>query len=209
MSSELRQLVEAASGVDWKWWSSNSTLRLTTEVDGRHGSDGDVISAYQNNVQCPEVFRDFIEAASPAAVRALIAEIDLLKDDLQISSHACFLSIAEKMSLQGKLHSLLDANARLSEYPARLRAFANELISASYEGGSFDGCDIQDIAVRHGLLRIERRDGECGEVCACREYGFPVDCYRRTSLLGPAYAQSNDAATQNADTENVSRHEVR
>lgn len=203
MSSELRQLVEAAGSVDWKWWSSNSTLRLTTEVDGRHGNDGDAISAYQNNVQCPEVFRAFIEAASPSAVQGLIAETDQLKNDLQISNHACFLSIAEKKSLQGQLHSLLDANAKLSEYPARLRAFANELISASYEGGSFDGCDIQDIAVRHGLLRIERRDKECGKACSCREYGFPVDCYRKTALLDSA---NNDAATQSAENENMPRH---
>lgn len=182
-----------------------------------------------------ELLHQFRHACNPAEILALFAEIDRLKDDLQITNHACFLSIAENKrlkheldtmtasaesirdewrkdqaenkSLQGQLSSALDANARLSEYPAPLRAFANELISASYEGGSFDGCDIQDIAVRHGLLRIERRESECGEVCPCREYGFPVDCYRRTSLLGPAYAQSNDAATQNADIENVSRHE--
>lgn len=132
------------------------------------------------------------------------AEVDRLKEELRITNHACFLSIAEKKSLQGQLHSLLDANARLSEYPAHLRAFANELISASYEGGSFDGCDIQDIAVRHGLLRIERRGKECGEICTCREYGFPVDCYRKTALLDSA---NSDAATQSADIENVSRHE--
>lgn len=71
-----------------------------------------------------------------------------------------------------------------------LRAFASELVTASYEGGSFDGCDIQDIAVRHGLLRIERRDKECGEACACREYGFPVDCYRKTALLDQRDSQN-------------------
>ena len=141
-----------------------------------------------------------------AGYLALVTESEQLKDDLKISSHACFLSIAERKSLQGQLHSLLDANARLSEYPAPLRAFANELISASYEGGSFDGCDIQDIAVRHGLLRIEQRDGECGEACACREYGFPIDCYRKTVLLGSACSASSDVATQDADIENVSRH---
>ncbi|MCO7575314.1 MULTISPECIES: hypothetical protein [Pseudomonas chlororaphis group] len=135
------------------------------------------------------------------------AEVDQLKEELKITNHACFLSIVENKSLQGQLSSALDANARLSEYQAPLRAFANELISASYEGGSFDGCDIQDIAVKHSLLRIEHRGGECGEVCACREYGFPVDCYRKTALLGSACSASSDIATQNADIENVSRHE--
>ena len=65
----------------------------------------------------------------------------------------------------------------------QLRAFAIEMINASFEGGSFDGGDIQDIAVKHGLLRIERREDECGEACACREYGFPAECYRKTSLV--------------------------
>ncbi len=64
-----------------------------------------------------------------------------------------------------------------------LKAFANEMINASFEGGSFDGGDIQDIAAKHGLLRIEPRNEECGEVCACREYGFPAECYRKTDLI--------------------------
>ena len=67
-----------------------------------------------------------------------------------------------------------------------LKAFASEMIAAAFEGGSFDGGDIQDIAVKHGLLQIEQRTEECGEVCACREYGFPAECYRKTDLLKPA-----------------------
>jgi hypothetical protein len=67
-----------------------------------------------------------------------------------------------------------------------LKAFANELISASFEGGSFDGGDIQDIAVKHGLLQVEQRTEACGEVCACSEHGFPAECYRKTDLLKPA-----------------------
>lgn len=65
----------------------------------------------------------------------------------------------------------------------QLKAFAVEMINASFEGGSFDGGDIQDIAVKHGLLRIEQRADECGEACACREYGFPAECYRKTNLV--------------------------
>ena len=64
-----------------------------------------------------------------------------------------------------------------------LRAFANEIVAAAFEGGSFDGFDIQDMAVKHGLLRIEQRDEECGEFCACLEYGFPSECYRKTEVL--------------------------
>lgn len=66
-----------------------------------------------------------------------------------------------------------------------LKDFANDMITAAFEGGSFDGGDIQDIAVKHGLLRIEQREEECGEVCACRSEGdgFPAECYRKTALL--------------------------
>ena len=74
---------------------------------------------------------------------------------------------------------------RPAEHPAlgALKAFANDMINASFEGGNFEGGDIQDIAAKHGLLRIESRDEECGEVCACREYGFPAECYRKTDLI--------------------------
>jgi predicted RNA-binding Zn-ribbon protein involved in translation (DUF1610 family) len=67
-----------------------------------------------------------------------------------------------------------------------LKAFANEMIGAAFEGGSFDGGDIQAFGVKHGLLQVEQRAEECGEVCACREYGFPAECYRKTDLLKPA-----------------------
>lgn len=85
-------------------------------------------------------------------------------------------------------NACLDEIAKLGPLYSRpaqsaLLSFANEIISASYEGGSFEGGDIQDMAVKHGLLRIESRAEECGEACACREYGFPAECYRKTSLL--------------------------
>ena len=73
-TTKLKLAAQAAGGVDWKWWDSNSTLRLTTQVNGRHGADGDAISAYRDSVQCPEAVRAFIEAANPATVLALIAD---------------------------------------------------------------------------------------------------------------------------------------
>lgn len=88
----------------------------------------------------------------------------------------------------------------------QLKAFAVEMVNASFEGGSFDGGDIQDIAVKHGLLRIEPREDECGEACACREYGFPAECYRKTPILGAAQEL---VATPSTESENVSRHDRR
>jgi len=75
-----------------------------------------------------------------------------------------------------------DVRAALPELVG-LRAFANEIISAAYEGVSYDGGDIQDIAVKHGLLRAERDVDPCSAHCACIEYGFPTACLRRTDLL--------------------------
>lgn len=86
---ELNRLAEAAGGVEWKWWDSNSTLRLTTEINGRHGADGDAISAYRDSVQCPESIRAFIEAASPYMVKALIAENDWLRESDQETTELC------------------------------------------------------------------------------------------------------------------------
>ncbi|MGO3542304.1 MAG: hypothetical protein ACTIOG_07355 [Pseudomonas helleri] len=80
LAADLSGLAKAAGSVDWKWWDSNSTLRLTTEVEGRHGADGDAISAYRDSVQCPEPFRAFIKAASPAAILALATENEFLTE---------------------------------------------------------------------------------------------------------------------------------
>lgn len=77
---KLKALAEATGGVTWSWWTSNSLLRLTTEQAGRHGPDGDAVSAHGNNVACASPYREFIEAASPATVLALVAEIETLHD---------------------------------------------------------------------------------------------------------------------------------
>lgn len=39
-----------------------------------------------------------------------------------------------------------------------LAAFAKEVISAAFEGNSFDGADIQELGVKHGLLKETRFD---------------------------------------------------
>lgn len=75
--------------------------------------------------------------------------------------------------------------------------FANELISGALEGGDFSGADIQELAVKHGLLREERREEACREEgCACAEYGFPTECYRKTAALAPPAAAHGDEAVR-------------
>lgn len=64
------------------------------------------------------------------------------------------------------------------------QSFAEEVISAALEGGNFDGADIQELAVKHNLLKLEKMNERCGDNCACAEIDdFPLDCYRKTELL--------------------------
>lgn len=119
---------------------------------------------------------------------------NLVEDQIMSVSRELLLRLQERLDPHrdakdwGELcKALLGAPAEdvraVGDEPVALRAFANDMISAAYEGGSFDGGDIQDIAVKYGLLRIEQRIEACGEHCACSEYGFPAECYRRTDLL--------------------------
>lgn len=78
---KLKALADAAGGVSWSWWTSNSTLRLTTEQNGRHGADGDAVSAHDSNVVCPRAYREFIEAVGPVTILDLLAEIGRLESD--------------------------------------------------------------------------------------------------------------------------------
>jgi hypothetical protein len=64
----------------------------------------------------------------------------------------------------------------------RLRAFAFDVMEAWPDGG-LDGGELQDIAVKHGLLIPETRIESCGENCTCVDYGFPTNCHRRIDWL--------------------------
>ena len=64
-----------------------------------------------------------------------------------------------------------------------LRGFAQDIMEC-WPHSELDGCDLQDIAETHGILRLEERAEPSGENCACAEYGdFPAECYRKTELL--------------------------
>jgi hypothetical protein len=47
----------------------------------------------------------------------------------------------------------------MTEFTA-LQKFARELLTASFEGSSFDGDDIQQLALKHDLVRVEIYDPE-------------------------------------------------
>jgi hypothetical protein len=71
--------------------------------------------------------------------------------------------------------------------------FADHIINGVFEGGDWDGSDLQDLAVKFGLLRIETMPEACSEECACRCNGstFPTECYRKTYLAAISAAPSS------------------
>ena len=72
----------------------------------------------------------------------------------------------------------------------KLRSFA-QAIMESWPDGGIEGDDLQEIAVKHGMLAPEIRHEPCGEWCQCNsmncldsdDWKGGGDCYRRTALL--------------------------
>ena len=85
---KLKALAEAAGGKTWAWWTSCSFRRLTI-----HGErDGGALSASVcadgvATIDGTEAAREFIEAASPAAVLELIAEVERLREKAEKFGH--------------------------------------------------------------------------------------------------------------------------
>lgn len=87
MSETLESAALAAGGIEWTWWTSNSTLRLTSKSKQRNGSDGDVLEAHVTSdgtatLSCPSPYREFIEYATPSAVLALISQLSISQQTL-------------------------------------------------------------------------------------------------------------------------------
>jgi hypothetical protein len=65
-------------------------------------------------------------------------------------------------------------------------AFADHIISGMFEGGDWPGDEVQELAIKHGLLKQETMNEPCGEdgACQCALNGaqFPGICYRKTYM---------------------------
>lgn len=76
----------------------------------------------------------------------------------------------------------------------KLRGFAQEIFDGWPDAVGIDGFDLQEIAVRHGLLVETTQVKPCGEngQCSClsyydqSEWKEGVTCYRKSHLLGGA-----------------------
>ena len=80
--------------------------------------------------------------------------------------------------------------AHYADQTKKLRAFSQSIMEAWPDGG-IGGDDLQEIAVKHGMLAPETRFEPCGEWCNCNsmncldsdDWKGGVECYRRTALL--------------------------
>lgn len=72
----------------------------------------------------------------------------------------------------------------------KLRAFAQDIMDDWPDVGTLDGFDLQELAVKHGLLAetihhkpCAEEGCNCAEMCDERDWQEGVQCYRATSLL--------------------------
>lgn len=162
-------IIQAGEHVESHLENQIDILRI--DLDSAMGREAALREELANKCEIIQEFRTSEEALRDSLGRArhrrddVIDELDTLQQRLTVAEQRC----------------------------GYLEGFSKEMIDAAFEGGSLDGAEIQDIAVKHGLLKIENRTEECGDVCACREFGFPSECYRKTDLsaLKPAEGEGS------------------
>jgi hypothetical protein len=90
-------------------------------------------------------------------------------------------SCAIVLRMLSELLAELDAAKLNAE---KLRRFAYGVMGDWPDVGGLDGCELQDLGVRHGLLVGTMRTEPFGEFCECSGYGeFPMECFTKTPLL--------------------------
>lgn len=77
--------------------------------------------------------------------------------------------------------------------------FADHIINGAFDGGDWNGGDLQDLAADYGLLKLEEMAAPCSEEeqgCRCARDGadFPVCCFRKTYRLPTPTANPSEGA---------------
>ncbi len=148
------------------------------------------------NEQCLEAWK--WRDANAAEVERLTAENMALRVDApktyKLWQEAATLK-RENAQLLEAAERALTAGERLKRENATLRKFASDIIENHH--GSLDGADIEDIAVKHRLLELRKITESCSEECACAEFGFPADCYRKAGALDAAISVDDYSPAQN------------
>lgn len=124
----------------------------------------------------PTLHRPALAAAADAVeeLSKLRAERDAAKANRNMYDSA------HKREAAAHLRTLAERDA--------LRQFAREMMYAWPDGG-IEGGELQESAVRCGLLTEVKRDQWCGDNCACAEFhdwdddALPVTCLRKAAWL--------------------------
>jgi ribulose kinase len=66
-----------------------------------------------------------------------------------------------------------------------LKDFCKEILREVSDGRDFDGADLQELALKYGLLEEVTVNEPCGDACMCNEVvgEFPTTCYRRMEIV--------------------------
>lgn len=107
-------------------------------------------------------------------------ELDLMVADLE----------QESRLMRARMDRLEKENATMVDDLAKLRAFAAELLKDWPDYMGLDGFELQDLAIKHGLLVGSTVTQPCrAEGCQCAEYNTDaemeggVTCYRKSDVL--------------------------
>lgn len=152
----------------------------------------------------------YIAACNPAAMTALLSELDALRKHLQFierwANHhgakphmtaqqalSCIqhyppISAITRSYADGKIPDTPNPWAELDAARAdadKLRGFANAIMGRWPDCGDLDGFYLQTLGAKHGLLMGEIKTEPCMEDgCNCAGYGeLPVECFKKTPLL--------------------------
>ena len=132
------------------------------------------------------------ENAEESARRAC-GVIQRMADQI-VSADARIAELEQAVTVRDTEVARLETDLELARIGERernsLRDFANDVME-SWPHGDVDGCELERMAVEHGLLALKdpKPTEPCCDNCACSGYPSPeewsdgIDCYVRTPLL--------------------------
>lgn len=110
-----------------------------------------------------------------------------------------FKATAAKLNEIASLFPALSAQPAVQVPQDAALQFADHIINGAFDGGDWNGGDLQDLAADYGLLKLEEMAAPCSEEeqgCRCARDGadFPVCCFRKTYRLPTPTANPSEGA---------------
>ena len=147
------------------------------------GEPATVVNLYTAD-QMEAYARAAVEASRPTGDNAEhVRVLENIRDFISASP----VSASNVAALTAAIAALSQPSVAVTD----LVAFAGAVLDY-WPDGAPDGGDLQELAVKHGLLIATPATVPCGENCACAEFyetGDEADCYRRAPWLNAALTQ--------------------